>query len=73
MKIVIPLILMGLLYYSQSMIPLLFLGHLSELALTGGLLVVGITNVTHLHPVKIFATNEIDFDMMQNRCIAETQ
>nr|XP_043634582.1 protein DETOXIFICATION 49-like [Erigeron canadensis] len=45
-KIAIPMILTGLLLYSRSMISMLFLGHLGELALAGGSLAVGFANIT---------------------------
>ncbi|KAI3749029.1 hypothetical protein L6452_12547 [Arctium lappa] len=45
-RIAIPMILTGLLLYSRSMISMLFLGHLGELALAGGSLAVGFANIT---------------------------
>ncbi|PWA72223.1 Multi antimicrobial extrusion protein [Artemisia annua] len=45
-KIAIPMILTGLLLYSRSMISMLFLGHLGELALAGGSLAIGFANIT---------------------------
>ncbi|KAG4939720.1 hypothetical protein AAZX31_16G175500 [Glycine max] len=45
-KIVIPMILTGLLLYCRSMISMLFLGHLGELALAGGSLAIGFANIT---------------------------
>ncbi|KAL2334613.1 hypothetical protein Fmac_015826 [Flemingia macrophylla] len=45
-KIAIPMILTGLLLYCRSMISMLFLGHLGELALAGGSLAVGFANIT---------------------------
>ncbi|KAK1421418.1 hypothetical protein QVD17_23734 [Tagetes erecta] len=45
-KIAIPMIFTGLLLYSRSMISMLFLGHLGELALAGGSLAVGFANIT---------------------------
>ncbi|XP_015878020.1 protein DETOXIFICATION 49 [Ziziphus jujuba] len=45
-KIAFPMILTGLLLYSRSMISMLFLGHLGELALAGGSLAVGFANIT---------------------------
>ncbi|XP_027337421.1 protein DETOXIFICATION 49-like [Abrus precatorius] len=41
-----PMILTGLLLYSRSMISMLFLGHLGELALAGGSLAIGFANIT---------------------------
>ncbi|KAF5732332.1 MATE efflux family protein LAL5-like [Tripterygium wilfordii] len=45
-KIALPMILTGLLLYSRSMISMLFLGRLGELALAGGSLAVGFANIT---------------------------
>lgn len=45
-KISLPMILTGLLLYSRSMISMLFLGHLGELALAGGSLAIGFANIT---------------------------
>ncbi|KAK9293194.1 hypothetical protein L1049_021183 [Liquidambar formosana] len=45
-KIALPMILTGLLLYSRSMISMLFLGRLGELALAGGALAVGFANIT---------------------------
>ncbi|KAK7314965.1 hypothetical protein VNO77_33497 [Canavalia gladiata] len=45
-KIGIPMILTGLLLYCRSMISMLFLGHLGELALAGGSLALGFANIT---------------------------
>ncbi|WJX20816.1 Protein DETOXIFICATION 49 [Trifolium repens] len=45
-KIAFPMILTGLLLYCRSMISMLFLGHLGELALAGGSLAVGFANIT---------------------------
>ncbi|XP_017251269.1 protein DETOXIFICATION 49 [Daucus carota subsp. sativus] len=45
-NIALPMILTGLLLYSRSMISMLFLGHLGELALAGGSLAVGFANIT---------------------------
>ncbi|KAK9178742.1 hypothetical protein WN943_027935 [Citrus x changshan-huyou] len=45
-KIALPMILTGLLLYSRSMISVLFLGRLGELALAGGSLAVGFANIT---------------------------
>ncbi|XP_061372979.1 protein DETOXIFICATION 49-like [Gastrolobium bilobum] len=45
-KIALPMILTGLLLYCRSMISMLFLGHLGELALAGGSLAVGFANIT---------------------------
>ncbi|KAM6555949.1 hypothetical protein CsatB_002968 [Cannabis sativa] len=44
--IAFPMILTGLLLYSRSMISMLFLGRLGELALAGGSLAVGFANIT---------------------------
>ncbi|GLU05752.1 hypothetical protein SLE2022_228330 [Rubroshorea leprosula] len=44
--IVVPMVLTGLLLYSRSMVPMLFLGRLGELALAGGSLAVGFANIT---------------------------
>ncbi|XP_068316610.1 protein DETOXIFICATION 49-like [Pyrus communis] len=44
--IAFPMILTGLLLYSRSMISMLFLGGLGELALAGGSLAVGFANIT---------------------------
>ncbi|BAT75947.1 hypothetical protein LR48_Vigan01g223000 [Vigna angularis] len=40
------MILTGLLLYSRSMISMIFLGHLGELALAGGSLAIGFANIT---------------------------
>ncbi|KAL3647380.1 Protein DETOXIFICATION 49 [Castilleja foliolosa] len=45
-KIAFPMILTGLLLYSRSMISMLFLGHLGDMALAGGSLAVGFANIT---------------------------
>ncbi|KAG6411316.1 hypothetical protein SASPL_129396 [Salvia splendens] len=45
-RIAFPMILTGLLLYSRSMISMLFLGRLSDLALAGGSLAVGFANIT---------------------------
>ncbi|XP_019465217.1 PREDICTED: protein DETOXIFICATION 49-like [Lupinus angustifolius] len=45
-KIALPMILTGLLLYCRSMISMLFLGHLGELALAGGSLALGFANIT---------------------------
>ncbi|KAL6554686.1 Protein DETOXIFICATION 49 [Orobanche hederae] len=45
-KIAFPMILTGLLLYCRSMISMLFLGRLGELALAGGSLAVGFANIT---------------------------
>ncbi|KAF5457789.1 hypothetical protein F2P56_021869 [Juglans regia] len=45
-KIAFPMILTGLLIYSRSLISMLFLGRLGELALAGGSLAVGFANIT---------------------------
>ncbi|XP_057481553.1 protein DETOXIFICATION 49-like [Actinidia eriantha] len=45
-KIALPMILTGLLLYSRSMISMIFLGRLGELALAGGSLSVGFANIT---------------------------
>ncbi|KAL6291451.1 hypothetical protein ACE6H2_008961 [Prunus campanulata] len=45
-SIAFPMILTGLLLYSRSMISMLFLGRLGELALAGGSLAVGFANIT---------------------------
>ncbi|XP_041006686.1 protein DETOXIFICATION 49-like [Juglans microcarpa x Juglans regia] len=45
-KIALPMILTGLLIYSRSLISMLFLGRLGELALAGGSLAVGFANIT---------------------------
>ncbi|XP_042512752.1 protein DETOXIFICATION 49-like [Macadamia integrifolia] len=44
--IAFPMILMGLLLYSRSMISMLFLGRLGELSLAGGSLAIGFANIT---------------------------
>ncbi|KAJ8448679.1 hypothetical protein Cgig2_010566 [Carnegiea gigantea] len=44
--IAIPMILTGLLLYSRSMISMVFLGRLGELALAGGSLALGFANIT---------------------------
>ncbi|KAL1555057.1 Protein DETOXIFICATION 49 [Salvia divinorum] len=44
--IAFPMILTGLLLYSRSMISMLFLGRLGDLALAGGSLAVGFANIT---------------------------
>ncbi|KAJ6672010.1 MULTIDRUG RESISTANCE PROTEIN [Salix viminalis] len=45
-KIAFPMILTGLFLYPRSMISMLFLGRLGELALAGGSLAVGFANIT---------------------------
>ncbi|XP_022737420.1 protein DETOXIFICATION 49-like [Durio zibethinus] len=45
-KIALPMILTGLMLYSRSLISMLFLGHLGELALAGGSLAIGFANIT---------------------------
>ncbi|KAL2558582.1 MATE efflux family protein [Forsythia ovata] len=45
-KIALPMILTGLLLYSRSMISMLFLGRLGDLALAGGSLAIGFANIT---------------------------
>ncbi|KAF7149020.1 hypothetical protein RHSIM_Rhsim03G0177100 [Rhododendron simsii] len=45
-NIALPMILTGLLLYSRSMISMLFLGRLGDLALAGGSLAVGFANIT---------------------------
>ncbi|KAK1361053.1 Protein DETOXIFICATION [Heracleum sosnowskyi] len=45
-NIALPMILTGLLLYSRSMISMLYLGQLGELALAGGSLAVGFANIT---------------------------
>ncbi|XP_010278542.1 PREDICTED: protein DETOXIFICATION 49-like [Nelumbo nucifera] len=45
-NIALPMVLTGLLLYSRSMISMLFLGRLGELALAGGALAIGFANIT---------------------------
>lgn len=45
-NIALPMILTGLLLYSRSMISMLFLGRIGELALAGGALALGFANIT---------------------------
>ncbi|XP_073043996.1 protein DETOXIFICATION 49-like isoform X2 [Primulina eburnea] len=45
-RIALPMILTGLLLYSRSIISMLFLGRLGDLALAGGSLAVGFANIT---------------------------
>lgn len=45
-KIAFPMILTCLLLYCRSMISMLFLGHLNDLALAGGSLAIGFANIT---------------------------
>ncbi|CAL0330936.1 unnamed protein product [Lupinus luteus] len=45
-NIALPMILSGLLLYARSMISMIFLGHLGELALAGGSLAIGFANIT---------------------------
>ncbi|BFG31634.1 hypothetical protein CerSpe_179090 [Prunus speciosa] len=45
-NIAFPMVLTGLLLYSRSMISMLFLGRLGELALAGGSLAIGFANIT---------------------------
>ncbi|XVF53679.1 hypothetical protein PTKIN_Ptkin05aG0118300 [Pterospermum kingtungense] len=45
-NIALPMILTGLMLYSRSMISMLFLGRLGELALAGGSLAIGFANIT---------------------------
>ncbi|XP_047321110.1 protein DETOXIFICATION 49-like [Impatiens glandulifera] len=46
LQIAFPMILTGLLLYSRSMISMLFLGRLGDLALAGGSLALGFANIT---------------------------
>lgn len=46
MKLAFPLVLTGLILYSRSMISMLFLGHIGDLALAGGSLAIGFANIT---------------------------
>ncbi|OMO86002.1 Multi antimicrobial extrusion protein [Corchorus capsularis] len=45
-KIALPMILTGLMLYSRSLISMMFLGRLGELALAGGSLAIGFANIT---------------------------
>ncbi|KAK2426014.1 protein DETOXIFICATION [Trifolium repens] len=45
-NIALPMVLTGLLLYSRSIISMLFLGRVSELALAGGSLAIGFANIT---------------------------
>uniref|UniRef100_A0A7C9ALI3 Protein DETOXIFICATION n=1 Tax=Opuntia streptacantha TaxID=393608 RepID=A0A7C9ALI3_OPUST len=45
-NIALPMVLTGLLLYSRSMISMLFLGQIGELALAGGSLAIGFANIT---------------------------
>ncbi|KAK7307835.1 hypothetical protein VNO77_41244 [Canavalia gladiata] len=45
-QIALPMVLTGLLLYSRSIISMLFLGRVSELALAGGSLAIGFANIT---------------------------
>ncbi|KAL4352626.1 hypothetical protein GQ457_06G038810 [Hibiscus cannabinus] len=45
-KIALPMVLTGLMLYSRSLISMLFLGRLGELALAGGSLAIGFANIT---------------------------
>ncbi|KAL4280563.1 hypothetical protein GQ457_03G020010 [Hibiscus cannabinus] len=45
-NIALPMVVTGLLLYSRSMISMLFLGRLGELALAGGSLAIGFANIT---------------------------
>ncbi|KAF9689388.1 hypothetical protein SADUNF_Sadunf01G0087100 [Salix dunnii] len=45
-NVALPMMLTGLLLYSRSMISMLFLGRLGELALAGGSLAIGFANIT---------------------------
>ncbi|KAK9276780.1 hypothetical protein L1049_006316 [Liquidambar formosana] len=45
-NIAFPMVLTGLILYSRSMISMLFLGRLGELALAGGALAIGFANIT---------------------------
>ncbi|KAE8678305.1 putative 4-hydroxy-tetrahydrodipicolinate reductase 3 [Hibiscus syriacus] len=45
-KIALPMILTGLMLYSRSVISMIFLGRLGELALAGGSLAIGFANIT---------------------------
>ncbi|KAF3795636.1 DETOXIFICATION 49 protein [Nymphaea thermarum] len=44
--IAVPMVLMGLLLYSRTMVSMLFLGRLGEMELAGGSLAVGFANIT---------------------------
>ncbi|XP_074315893.1 protein DETOXIFICATION 49 [Silene latifolia] len=45
-QLALPLVLTGLILYSRSMISMLFLGQIGELALAGGSLAIGFANIT---------------------------
>ncbi|KAE9607725.1 putative multi antimicrobial extrusion protein [Lupinus albus] len=45
-NIALPMILSGILLYARSMISMIFLGHLGDLALAGGSLAIGFANIT---------------------------
>ena len=45
-QIALPMVLIGLVLYSRSVISMLFLGRLGELALAGGSLAIGFANIT---------------------------
>ncbi|XP_021735916.1 protein DETOXIFICATION 49-like [Chenopodium quinoa] len=45
-RLALPLVLTGLLLYSRSMISMLFLGRIGDLALAGGSLAIGFANIT---------------------------
>uniref|UniRef100_A0A1D1Y8S1 Protein DETOXIFICATION n=1 Tax=Anthurium amnicola TaxID=1678845 RepID=A0A1D1Y8S1_9ARAE len=46
LRIAMPMVLTGLLLYSRSMVSMLFLGRLGDLALAGGALAIGFANIT---------------------------
>ncbi|XP_022746517.1 protein DETOXIFICATION 53-like [Durio zibethinus] len=45
-KITFPLVISGLIFYSKSLISMLFLGHLGNIELAGGSLAMGFANIT---------------------------
>ncbi|OMO80998.1 Multi antimicrobial extrusion protein [Corchorus olitorius] len=45
-SLALPTILTAVLLYRRSMVSMLFLGHLGELALAGGSLAIGFANIT---------------------------
>ncbi|KAK8643214.1 hypothetical protein V6N13_012520 [Hibiscus sabdariffa] len=55
-KIIFPLVLSGLIFYSKSLISMFFLGHLGKIELAGGSLAMGFANITGYSVMKGLAT-----------------
>ncbi|KAA3453508.1 multidrug and toxin extrusion protein 2-like isoform X1 [Gossypium australe] len=55
-KIMMPLVISGLIFYSKSLISMFFLGHLGKIELAGGSLAIGFANITGYSVMKGLAT-----------------